>query len=55
MDGKELFLIVEAISNEKNISKEEVFISLEEALAVATRKKKVLMYRSTLIERLVIM
>jgi N utilization substance protein A len=40
MDGKELFLIVEAISNEKNISKEEVFISLEEALAVATRKKK---------------
>ena len=40
MDGKELFLIVEAISNEKNISKEDVFESLEEALAVATKKRK---------------
>ena len=40
MDGKELFLVVEAISNEKNISKEDVFESLEEALAVATKKRK---------------
>ncbi len=40
MDGKELFLMVEAISNEKNISKEDVFESLEEALAVATKKRK---------------
>ncbi len=40
MDGKELFLIVEAISNEKNITKEDVFESLEEALAVATKKRK---------------
>jgi len=40
MDGKELFLMVEAISNEKNISKEDVFVSLEEALAVATKKRK---------------
>ena len=40
MDGKELFLMVEAISNEKNITKEDVFESLEEALAVATKKRK---------------
>ena len=40
MDGKELFLMVEAISNEKNISKEDVFVSLEEALAVASKKRK---------------
>ncbi|ABL01855.1 NusA antitermination factor [Candidatus Ruthia magnifica str. Cm (Calyptogena magnifica)] len=39
MDGKELFLMVEAISNEKNISKEEVLESLEEALAIATKKR----------------
>ncbi|MBT5286855.1 MAG: transcription termination/antitermination protein NusA, partial [Candidatus Thioglobus sp.] len=39
MDGKELFLMVEAISNEKNISKEDVLESLEEALAVATKKR----------------
>ncbi len=39
MDGKELFLLVEAISNEKNISKENVIESLEEALAVATKKR----------------
>ena len=43
MDGKELFLMVEAISNEKNISKEDVLESLEEALAVAT--KKIILYR----------
>jgi N utilization substance protein A len=40
MDGKELFLTVEAISNEKNISKEDVFESLEEALSVATKKRR---------------
>jgi N utilization substance protein A len=40
MDGKELFLMVEAISNEKNISKEDVFESLEEALSVATKKRR---------------
>lgn len=39
MDGKELFLMVEAISNEKNISKEEVLESLEEALTIATKKR----------------
>jgi N utilization substance protein A len=39
VDGKELFLMVEAISNEKNISKEEVLSSLEEALSVATKKR----------------
>ncbi len=38
MEGKELFLMIEAISNEKNISKEEVFAALEEALSVATKK-----------------
>ncbi len=32
--------MVEAISNEKNISKEDVLESLEEALAVATKKRK---------------
>ncbi len=40
MEGKELFLMVEAISNEKNIAKEDVFESLEEALSVATKKRK---------------
>ena len=39
MEGKELFLMVEAISNEKNISQEDVLESLEEALAVATKKR----------------
>lgn len=39
MEGKELFLMVEAISNEKNIAKEDVLESLEEALAVATKKR----------------
>jgi len=39
VEGKELFLMVEAISNEKNISKEDVLESLEEALAVATKKR----------------
>ena len=39
MESKELFLIVEAISNEKNISKDDVFEVLEEAMAVATKKR----------------
>jgi N utilization substance protein A len=39
VEGKELFLMVEAISNEKNISQEDVLKSLEEALAVATKKR----------------
>jgi N utilization substance protein A len=39
MDGKELFLMIEAISNEKNITQEDVIESLEEALAVATKKR----------------
>ncbi len=39
MDGKELFLMIEAISNEKNITKDDVIESLEEALAVATKKR----------------
>ena len=39
MDGKELFLMIEAISNEKNITKEDVLESLEEALAVETKKR----------------
>ena len=39
MDGKELFLMIEAISNEKNITKEDVLESLEEVLAVATKKR----------------
>ena len=39
MDGKELFLMIEAISNEKDISQEDVIESLEEALAVATKKR----------------
>jgi len=39
VEGKELFLMVEAISNEKNIPQEDVLESLEEALAVATKKR----------------
>ncbi|CAC9561945.1 Transcription termination protein NusA [uncultured Gammaproteobacteria bacterium] len=38
MESKDLFLMVEAISNEKNITKECVFEALEEALAVAIKK-----------------
>jgi N utilization substance protein A len=38
MESKDLFLMVEAISNEKNITKECVFEALEEALATATKK-----------------
>ena len=35
MDGKELFLMIEAISNEKDISQEDVIESLEKANLVA--------------------
>ncbi len=38
MESKDLFLMVESISNEKNITKECVFEALEEALAAATKK-----------------
>ena len=43
MESKDLFLMVEAISNEKNITKECVFEALEEALAAATIKNKSLL------------
>jgi N utilization substance protein A len=39
VNNKELLLMVESISNEKNISKEDVFKSLEEALEIATKKR----------------
>ena len=39
MESKELFLMVEAISNEKNITQNDVFEALEEAMAVATKKR----------------
>lgn len=39
MESKELFLIIEAISNEKNISKEDVIMALEESIALATKRK----------------
>ncbi len=39
MEIKELFLMAEGIANEKNISKEDVLQSLEEALAFATKKQ----------------
>lgn len=39
MDSKDLFLTIEAISNEKNISQENVFSALEEAMTVATKKR----------------
>lgn len=40
MEIKELLLMAEAIANEKNIAKSEVFIALEEALSIATKKQK---------------
>lgn len=40
MEIKELFLMAEAIANEKNISQEVVFQVLEEALSLATKKQK---------------
>jgi N utilization substance protein A len=40
MEIKELFLMAEAIANEKNIQKEDVFEALEEALSLATKKQK---------------
>ena len=51
MEGKELFLMVEAISNEKNITQEDVIESLEEAMAVATKNATILMYVFQLIVR----
>jgi N utilization substance protein A len=40
MEIKELLLMAEAIANEKNIEKEDVFFALEEALSIATKKQK---------------
>lgn len=37
--NKEILLIVESISNEKELSKETIFLALEEALALAARKQ----------------
>ncbi|MEO5342776.1 MAG: transcription termination factor NusA [Gammaproteobacteria bacterium SHHR-1] len=37
--SKEILLVVEAVSNEKGVSKEVIFQAIEEALATATRKK----------------
>ncbi len=37
--SKEILLVVEAVSNEKGVSKEVIFEAIEEALATATRKK----------------
>ena len=37
--SKELLLVVEAVANEKEIEREIIFEALEEALALATRKK----------------
>ncbi len=38
MQNKDLFLTIEAISNEKNISSEDIFLALEEALSVTIKK-----------------
>ncbi|MBF0255594.1 MAG: transcription termination/antitermination protein NusA [Gammaproteobacteria bacterium] len=40
--SKEILLVVEAVSNEKGVSKEVIFQAIEEALATATRKKSTL-------------
>jgi N utilization substance protein A len=40
MEIKELLLMAEALANEKNIEKEDVFFALEEALSIATKKQK---------------
>lgn len=39
MANKEILLVVEAVSNEKEVSKEIIFEALEAALAMATRKR----------------
>ena len=37
--NKEILLVVEAVSNEKDVPKEVIFEAMEAALASATRKK----------------
>ncbi len=39
MNNKEILLVVDAMSNEKGVSKEVIFQAIEAALAMATRKK----------------
>jgi len=39
MNNKEILLVVEAVSNEKGLSREAIFEALESALAIATKKK----------------
>ena len=36
--SKEMLLVVEALSNERNIDKDTIFLAMEEALAMATKK-----------------
>ncbi len=38
MNNKEILLVVDAVSNEKNVAKEDIFIAIESALAMATLK-----------------
>jgi transcription termination/antitermination protein NusA len=38
IDNKEILMVVEAVSNEKNVEKEVLFVALEEALAQAVRR-----------------
>ncbi len=40
MSHKEILLVVDAVSNEKDVSREIIFEALEEALAFATKKNK---------------
>ncbi len=40
MNNKEILLVVEAVSNEKDVSREVIFEAIEIALATATKKKK---------------
>ena len=39
MNNKEILLVVDAMSNEKGVSKEVIFQAIEAALAMATRKR----------------
>ena len=39
MNNKEILLVVDAVSNEKGVSKEVIFNAIEAALAMATCKK----------------
>ena len=37
--SKEILLVVEAVSNEKGVSKDIIFEAMEQALATATKKR----------------